>query len=33
LVVYPGEHHGIRKPSFQLDRFERYLDWYGTHVK
>ena len=33
LVVYPGEHHGIRKPSFQLDRFQRYLDWYGSYVK
>jgi len=33
LVVYPGEHHGIRKPSFQLDRYRRYLDWYGQYVK
>lgn len=33
LVVYPGEHHGIRRPSFQRDRFERYLDWFNTHVK
>ena len=33
LVVYPGEHHGIRKPSFQLDRYQRYLDWYGKYVK
>ncbi|TVQ09116.1 MAG: S9 family peptidase [Balneolaceae bacterium] len=33
LVVYPGEHHGIRQPVFQKDRFERYLDWYGRYVK
>ncbi len=33
LVVYPGEHHGINNPSFQLDRFQRYLDWYETYVK
>ena len=33
LVVYPGEHHGIRRPSFQKDRYERYLDWYDRHVK
>lgn len=33
LVVYPGEHHGIRTPSFQKDRFQRFLDWYGRHVK
>ncbi len=33
LVVYPGEHHGIRKPSFQIDRYERYLDWFDKYVK
>ncbi len=33
LVVYPNEHHGIRKPAFQLDRLERYLAWYDKYVK
>ena len=33
LVVYPGEHHGIRNPSFQRDRLQRYLDWYDRYVK
>ncbi len=33
LVVYPGEHHGIRKPTFQKDRYQRYLSWYDRHVK
>ena len=33
LVVYPGEHHGIRKPTYQKDRLERYLQWYGKYVK
>ncbi len=33
LVVYPGEHHGIRRPTFQKDRLERYLDWYDRYVK
>jgi dipeptidyl aminopeptidase/acylaminoacyl peptidase len=32
LVVYPGEHHGIRRPSFQRDRYERYLAWYGRFL-
>jgi dipeptidyl aminopeptidase/acylaminoacyl peptidase len=32
LVVYPGEHHGIRRPSFQKDRLERFLAWYDRHV-
>ena len=33
LVVYPGEHHGIRTPTFQKDRLERYLAWYDRLVK
>jgi dipeptidyl aminopeptidase/acylaminoacyl peptidase len=33
LVVYPGEHHGISKPSFRRDRWQRYLAWYERHVK
>ncbi len=33
LVVYPGEHHGIRRPSFQKDRFERFLAWYDKYLK
>ena len=28
LVVYPDEHHGIRRPSFQKDRLERYAAWF-----
>lgn len=33
LVVYPGQHHGIRIPTFQKDRYERYLAWYDKYVK
>jgi dipeptidyl aminopeptidase/acylaminoacyl peptidase len=33
LVVYPGQHHGIRRPTYQKDRFERYLAWYDKYVK
>lgn len=33
LVVYPDEHHGIRRPSFQKDRLERWLAWYDQHLK
>ena len=28
LVVYPGETHGISRPSFRRDVLERYLAWY-----
>ena len=33
LVVYPGEAHGIRRPSFVVDRMERWLEWYDERVK
>jgi len=33
LVVYPGEHHGLRKPTFQKDRFQRFLGWFDKHIK
>ena len=32
LVVYPGESHGLRRPSFIKDRYERYLAWYGRFL-
>ncbi len=32
LVIYPGEHHGIRKPSYLKDRMQRYLDWHGKYL-
>ena len=28
LVIYPGQGHSIRRPSYQKDRYERYLAWY-----
>ena len=33
LVIYPGEFHEIRKPSYQRDRLQRYLDWYERHLR
>ena len=33
LVVYPDEHHGIRRPSFQRDRFERWINWFDRYLK
>ena len=33
LVIYPGQHHGINKPSYVRDRLERYLMWYDKHLK
>ncbi len=33
LIIYPGENHGIARPSFQKDRMQRYLDWYARYLK
>ncbi|MBM3791460.1 MAG: tetratricopeptide repeat protein, partial [Acidobacteria bacterium] len=33
LVIYPGQTHGIRVPSYQKDRYERYLAWYDRYLK
>ncbi len=33
LVVYPDQHHGIRRPSFIRDRAERWLAWYDEAMK
>ncbi|MEO7766876.1 MAG: S9 family peptidase, partial [Ferruginibacter sp.] len=32
LVIYPGQFHGITKPSYQVDRFERYLKWFRQYL-
>ena len=32
LIVYPGEPHGIRRPSFQRDRLDRYVAWYKKYL-
>ena len=33
LVIYPNENHGIQRPSYVRDRYERYLAWYDKYVK
>jgi dipeptidyl aminopeptidase/acylaminoacyl peptidase len=33
LVIYPGQFHGITVPSYQVDRLERYLKWFGKYLK
>ena len=33
LVVYPGEYHGITRPSFLRDRLERRVAWFDRYVK
>lgn len=32
LIVYPNEHHGVRRPTFVKDIHERYLAWYAKYL-
>lgn len=32
LVIYPGQHHAIRRPTFQIDRLQRYVAWYDKQL-
>jgi len=32
LVIYPNEFHGITRPSYVRDRYERYLAWYDKYI-
>lgn len=33
LIIYPNENHGIQRPSYVKDRYERYLAWYAKYLK
>jgi dipeptidyl aminopeptidase/acylaminoacyl peptidase len=33
LIIYPNEFHGIQRPSYIRDRYERYLAWYDKYLK
>jgi dipeptidyl aminopeptidase/acylaminoacyl peptidase len=32
LIVYPGEYHGISRPSYNQDLYQRYLAWFGKYL-
>ena len=32
LIIYPGQFHGLTRPSFLLDRTQRYLGWYDQYL-
>jgi dipeptidyl aminopeptidase/acylaminoacyl peptidase len=33
LVIYPGQSHGISRPSYQVDRLRRYGFWYDKFLQ
>jgi dipeptidyl aminopeptidase/acylaminoacyl peptidase len=32
LIIYPGQFHGISLPSYQRDRFDRWLAWFNKYL-
>jgi dipeptidyl aminopeptidase/acylaminoacyl peptidase len=32
LIIYPGQFHGISMPSYQRDRFDRWLAWFNKYL-
>jgi dipeptidyl aminopeptidase/acylaminoacyl peptidase len=32
FIRYPGQYHGIRKPKFVVDRWERTIAWFKHHL-
>ena len=33
LLVYPGQPHGLRIPSYNVHRYKEYLAWYDKYLK
>ena len=33
LIIYPGQSHSIRRPSYEIDRYRRYGFWYDKFLK
>jgi dipeptidyl aminopeptidase/acylaminoacyl peptidase len=33
LILYPNQFHGLTKPSYVVDRLQRYVDWYNKYLK
>jgi dipeptidyl aminopeptidase/acylaminoacyl peptidase len=33
LIIYPGQFHGFTRPSFLVDRLDRWVAWYDKYLK
>ena len=33
LIIYPGQSHSLRRPSYEVDRYRRYGYWYDKFLK
>jgi dipeptidyl aminopeptidase/acylaminoacyl peptidase len=33
LVIYPGQHHGVRVPSYIVHRYNKHIGWFTKYLK
>jgi dipeptidyl aminopeptidase/acylaminoacyl peptidase len=33
LVIYPGQHHGVRVPSYIVHRYNKHINWFNKYLK
>jgi dipeptidyl aminopeptidase/acylaminoacyl peptidase len=33
LIIYPGQYHGITRPSYRRHRLEQWAGWFNQHIK
>jgi dipeptidyl aminopeptidase/acylaminoacyl peptidase len=33
LIIYPDQHHGLTVPSYWVDRYTRYADWFKKYLR
>jgi dipeptidyl aminopeptidase/acylaminoacyl peptidase len=33
LILYPNQYHVFTTPSYQVDKLQRYIDWFGKYLK
>lgn len=33
LIIYPGQYHSLKKPSYIQDRLQRMVEWYGRYLQ
>ena len=33
LIIYPEQFHGLKKPTYILDRYRRFLGWFGRWIR
>jgi dipeptidyl aminopeptidase/acylaminoacyl peptidase len=33
MILYPNQFHGFTRPSYQVDRMQRWIVWFDKYLK